>query len=220
MDVNSKLIAISVLILILMFVIYHSTHKNDELTCDKFIVNIYLYLILAIFIVNFVIILSEKRRLLVSQKMMIIFSLLIIGYLIAYSRVDNIWASYVLWTAAVVLLGFVCFYWKNKFKDDSSVDTFLFTLLVVVTTAYFTSYLGFNIQSVSIMVTVSLASTYLIAYLISWQKTKWDRTTMVAVVMAVIGAGLLYTTQTAIERGHKCSIPNYPQSSTNLLTNV
>ncbi len=103
---NRQLLVLAVLIVIVVFLVYTRSFEDDVPSCDGYITNVYLYLLLGLLITAFSVLFIAKRRYpITSTKSLLFFAIAIIA-LFALFMINprNILLNHAVWLGFIISL--------------------------------------------------------------------------------------------------------------------
>ena len=130
--------------------ITHSAYENNKLTCNRYIINSYLYVVLAILIMFFIIIVNDKTYFIQralpfmfgSLISSIVFIIALIGLLIYFKTLDPTKDKILIhsiWTIIMVLLGMIMYPVVVSSKINNNLELSIGIVFVIICV---TAYLG------------------------------------------------------------------------------
>ena len=242
-DVLVKLFCTLIVAVVTCILIGHYAFKNGMLTCDNYVFNTYLYIILSILLMFMVILVNDKfgmfNSLLIwmSQgsrfRMIGAFILIIavsIGLIITLQIIkpNNIVASNIIWLTLIIVLGIslIPTIWFGRLTDVVGLAGML-TILITIVVGFLGYYYGNEIVTFDWDKYLNIALLVLIVVVIIGMFTITNQNTMyifymtISIICLIIFALLLLSNHKQLKQNaDKCIdgkvVPNYPVESFNI----
>ena len=242
-DVLVKLFCTLIVAVVTCILIGHYAFKNGMLTCDNYVLNTYLYIILSILLMFMVILVNDKfgmfNSLLIwmSQgsrfRMIGAFILIIavsIGLIITLQIIkpNNIVASNIIWLTLIIVLGIslIPTIWFGRLTDVVGLAGML-TILITIVVGFLGYYYGNEIVTFDWDKYLNIALLVLIVVVIIGMFTITNQNTMyifyiiISIICLIIFALLLLSNHKQLKQNaDKCIdgkvVPNYPVESFNI----
>lgn len=246
-NVLLKIFCTLVIVVLLCIAIGHYAFKNGLLTCDHYVFNTYLYIILAIMLMFLVVLLNDQYGFLNSLLMFMfsgslvtaIISLillfgLMIGLTYALIKIDpkNIALSNGIWLALVLLFGILLIpsIYLGRMTDVVGLASIL-TIVIVIVVGLLGYYLGDKIITfdwdyyLNIALWILIAVGFVSFFLITTLEGRMQLMYVISIISLVIFVLLLLSNHKKLkENSDKCIdgqvIPNYPLESWNLVIKI
>lgn len=226
MDYNKKLIVLSTLILITLGVLYTRSFKNDVPTCDGYVTNVYLYILLALLLTSFSIIFIAKRRYAVTNtKSLLAFAVGLFALFSMYAvKPQQVLLNHLLWVLFIVAISVTLYsVWRySQFTGTVSSTIIIITIMVAVLTAL--SYVAPNLVALNwgTGLTVALLAAILawVIPLLTGAYMPYYYKILSAILVILFAFLILYDTQLLRVKASACTFPNYPLDSLNLFLDI
>jgi hypothetical protein len=206
--------------------------NQGKLVCDNYVLNTYLYVVLAFVIMGAVFIIDERFKFmfkLMGMGMMYfgVLTLIAIGLIIALNYVDptNLVASHVIWTTLITVIGFTLTT-SIYFGVYTGVlyQAILLTIVVTISTGLIGYYYGEQLISVDFEKYLSAALILLIvSYLIGpffVKDIEYFLYIMAGISLVIFILLLLAYNKNIRKRAETCTTPNYPLESFGLIIKI
>ena len=238
-----KLFCTLIIIVVICILIGNYAFKNGSLTCDHYVLNTYLYIILAILLVFMVVLINDKYGIFnsfllwMSQGSMIriiiiciILLILLLGLSYALLKVNpnNIVASNTIWTLLILILGIslIPTIWFGRLEnvvDIAGISTILITIGVGLLGYYYgdeivtfdwDKYLNYALLALIGIIIIGI-------FLIKNPETMFNFIFIISILILIIFILLLLSNHKKLkENSEKCidgkTVPNYPVESFNI----
>jgi FtsH-binding integral membrane protein len=242
-DVLVKLFCTLIVAVVTCILIGHYAFKNGMLTCDNYVLNTYLYIILSILLMFMVVLVNDKfgmfNSLLIwmsqgSRFRMIGTFILIIAVLIGLIitlqiiKPNNIVASNIIWLTLIIVLGIslIPTIWFGRLTDVVGLAGML-TILITIVVGFLGYYYGNEIVTFDWDKYLNIALLVLIVVVIIGMFTITNQNTMyifymtISIIFLIIFALLLLSNHKQLKQNaDKCIdgkvVPNYPVESFNI----
>jgi len=242
-DVLVKLFCTLIVAVVTCILIGHYAFKNGMLTCDNYVLNTYLYIILSILLMFMVVLVNDKfgifNSLLIwmsqgSRFRMIGAFILIIAVLIGLIitlqiiKPNNIVASNIIWLTLIIVLGIslIPTIWFGRLTDVVGLAGML-TILITIVVGFLGYYYGNEIVTFDWDKYLNIALLVLIVVVIIGMFTITNQNTMyifymtISIIFLIIFALLLLSNHKQLKQNaDKCIdgkvVPNYPVESFNI----
>ena len=238
-----KLFCTLTVAVITCILIGHYAFKNGMLTCNNYVLNTYLYIILSILLIFMVVLLNDKfgifNSLLMwmyqgSRTRIIVTFLLLLALLIGlsialvYVNPNNIVASNLIWASLIITLGIFLIptIWFGRLTDVVGIAGML-TILITIVVGFLGYYYGDEIVTFNWDTYLNIALIVLILVIIFGPIMITDPNTMymfymvVSIIGLIIFVLLLLSNHKQLKKNaDKCIdgqvVPNYPVESFNI----
>lgn len=246
-NVLLKIFCTLVIVVLLCIAIGHYAFKNGLLTCDHYVFNTYLYIILAIMLMFLVVLLNDQYGIFQPLLMwmfsgsfvtaiisLILLFGLIIGLTYALIKVDpkNIALSNGIWLALVLLFGILLIpsIFLGRMTDVVGLAGIL-TIVIVIVVGLLGYYLGDKIITfdwdyyLNIALLILIAVSFVGFFLITTLEGIIQFMYVISIISLVIFVLLLLSNHKKLkENSDKCIdgqvVPNYPLESWNLVIKI
>ena len=219
---------------ILGFIIFKSAYRNNKLTCKKYVLNTYLYIILSLLIVSVTVLVMDKYDLdkyisFQSGMVFFIFLFLTIGMLLLtmFLSPQQTILKHISWLIFITLIGITLFPIYKLGKMTSVLSSTLFTTLsiVIILTAiafYKPEWISLSWQP--ILLVLLIAGILLKIGLMVFTKdtgtyNKWSIILSYGFVI-LFSLLLLYDTKKLQVNAMNCKIPNYINESIGIFLDI
>ena len=238
-----KLFCTLIIIVVICILIGNYAFKNGSLTCDHYVLNTYLYIILAILLVFMVVLINDKYGIFnsfllwMSQGSMIriiiiciILLILLLGLSYALLKVNpnNIVASNTIWTLLILILGIslIPTIWFGRLENVvgiAGISTILITIGVGLLGYYYgdeivtfdwDKYLNYALWALIGIIFIGM-------FIIENPETMFNFIFIISILILIIFILLLLSNHKKLkENSEKCidgkTVPNYPVESFNI----
>lgn len=242
-NVLLKLFCTLIIIVVICILIGNYAFKNGSLTCDHYVLNTYLYIILAILLVFMVVLINDKYGIFnsfllwMSQGSMIriiiiciILLILLLGlsYTLLKVNPNNIVASNTIWTLLILILGIslIPTIWFGRLENVvgiAGISTILITIGVGLLGYYYgdeivtfdwDKYLNYALMALIGIIFIGM-------FIIENPETMFNFIFIVSILILIIFILLLLSNHKKLkENSEKCidgkTVPNYPVESFNI----
>ena len=231
---NRNIITIGVLIISLISLILNKAITKGKFTCKNYILNLYLYLSLAISLLAFTTIILEKVKINSSIYKKLIFASFLVCIICIFSiyLVENIYISHFIWLLFIISIGMSFLPIVNILKENNDfVKTLVtVTVLVLLLTAlafYKPEYISLNWGNFLIVALIVGIIIRFIQLLIGEPTSKFNLLLSYAFVL-LFSFYLLYDTKLQQIKALKCQdlvnnfkiYPNYPRESLGIFLDI
>jgi FtsH-binding integral membrane protein len=242
-----KLFCTLTVTVITCILIGHYAFKNGMLTCNNYVLNTYLYIILSILLTFIVVLLNDNFGLFnpilawMTQgsvyRIVFIFIILlafVIGLLIALQAVDpkNIVASNVIWALLMIVLGIVLIptIWFARLTNVVGLSSML-TILITIVVGFLGYYYGDEIVTfdwdkyLNIALLVLIVIMFISMFMITNPETMYMFYMVLYIMFLIVFILLLLSNHKLLkENADKCIdgqvVPNYPVESFNIFIKI
>ena len=242
-----KLFCTLTVTVITCILIGHYAFKNGILTCNNYVLNTYLYIILSILLMFMVVLINDKFGLFnsllawMSQgtiyrivAIFIVLLALIIGLIITLQIVNptNIVASNIIWASLIVVLGIFLIptIWFARLEGVVGLSSML-TILITIVVGFLGYYYGNEIVTFDWDTYLNYALLFLVIVMFIGIFTITNPTTMmmfyyvVSIISLIIFVLLLLSNHKQLKQNaDKCIdgqvVPNYPVESFNIFIKI
>ena len=238
-----KLFCTLIIIVVICILIGNYAFKNGSLTCDHYVLNTYLYIILAILLVFMVVLINDKYgifnsfllwmsqgsmiRIIIICIILLIF-LLGLSYALLKVNPNNIVASNTIWTLLILILGIsliptIWFGRLENFVGIAGISTILITIAVGLLGYYYgdeivtfdwDKYLNYALMALIGIIFIGM-------FIIKNPETMFNFIFIISILILIIFILLLLSNHKKLkENSEKCidgkTVPNYPVESFNI----
>jgi FtsH-binding integral membrane protein len=225
MDVNQQLMILAIFIVMVVFFVYTRSFTNDVPSCNGYISNVYLYVLLALLLTSFSVLFIAKRNYpITSTKTLLAFAIAMLAlFSIFMTNPINVIFNHILWLAFIIAISISVYtIWRQTEYRHIVSSTLIITLLLTVGLI---AVVHINPDWVKL----SWGSTLTLALLVglfAWiipmlffniaNYYKLLSAVFVFIFMMLI----LYDTKLLRVKATECTIPNYPKDSIGLFLDV
>ena len=238
-----KLFCTLIIIVVICILIGNYAFKNGSLTCDHYVLNTYLYIILAILLVFMVVLINDKYgifnsfllwmsqgsmiRIIIICIILLIF-LLGLSYALLKVNPNNIVASNTIWTLLILILGIslIPTIWFGRLENVVGIAG-IFTILITIGVGLLGYYYGDEIVTFDWDKYLNYALMALIGiifigmFIIENPETMFNFIFIISILILIIFILLLLSNHKKLkENSEKCidgkTVPNYPVESFNI----
>ena len=230
-----KILSLLLVFIIVSFFIYKKAYKNNKLTCNNYILNTYLYIILSIIIVSIVVLLIEKNNVLkkseynsINKYFLIIF-IFTIGLLFLTMMIDprNTIFKHLSWLGFICLIGISMYPIYIYTKMNNVFLRTLITTLIIVIGLTGIAFFKPNLISLSWgPILITLLFIGIIMRLLNMfmnkdnnSQNKWSYIFSYGFVI-LFSFLLLYDTKKLQVNAKKCIIPDYINESIGIFLDI
>lgn len=238
-----KLFCTLIIIVVICILIGNYAFKNGSLTCDHYVLNTYLYIILAILLVFMVVLINDKYgifnsfllwmsqgsmiRIIIICIILLIF-LLGLSYALLKVNPNNIVASNTIWTLLILILGIslIPTIWFGRLENVvgiAGISTILITIAVGLLGYYYgdeivtfdwDKYLNYALMALIGIIFIGM-------FIIKNPETMFNFIFIISILILIIFILLLLSNHKKLkENSEKCidgkTVPNYPVESFNI----
>lgn len=228
-NINNKLTFLTIFILINVFILYSKSFYNDIPTCDNYVTNVYLYVLLGLLITAFTLLFITKRNYPITlTKSLIAFAVCFIALFSLFMiKPEQIYLNHFIWLIFIISIG-VSLYsiWRYSIYSGTITNTLIILFIML---SSLTAIAHFKPEWIKLSwgtgLTVSLLAGIL-AWLIpmffidkfnSYENYyKFLSFIFVIIFMFLV----LYDTKVLKLKASTCTYPNYPLDSLGLFLDV
>tara|TARA_Y100000389_G_scaffold166935_1_gene171881 strand:- start:28 stop:831 length:804 start_codon:yes stop_codon:yes gene_type:complete len=209
--------------------------NNGKLVCDNYVLNTYLYVVLAFVIMGAIFIIDEKIQLMfkilglgmIGFGILILLFVIELGLVIALQYIDdeNVVASHAVWISLISILGFlttVTLYFGAL--TGTLYQAIVLTILITIATGYIGYHYGDKLISVDFEKYLTYALFALvIAYFVGPFLVKDLEKfyyVMAGIGLVIFVLLLLAYNKNIRIRAAECKVPNYPKESFGLIIKI
>lgn len=228
-DINKQMMIISLLIVTTVFFVYTRSFRNDVPTCNGYITNVYLYVLLALLLLAFSVLFIAKRRIPITNTKSLLAFIVAISVLfgIYMVRPESVLLNHLLWVIFILSLSVSMYViWRYSTARGIFTSTLLITILLVAGLSLL-AHLRPNLISLNWGTGLTVA---LLAGILAWvipllfgakmsNYYKFLSAGFVVIFMLLI----LYDTKLLRVKAALCAqtgIPDYPKDSLGLFLDV
>lgn len=227
-NINRQLIILTVLILIVVFFAYRNSFVNDVPSCDGYITNVYLYVLLGLLITAFSVLFIAKRRYpITSTKSLLFFGLAIVALFAMYAiNPRNVLLNHLAWLAFIVTISISVY---SIWRYTEYRGTLTSTLVIVVLLVSAMTAIAFIKPDWVKLSWGSALSVALLAGILAWvvplffscarNMTDYYKG-LSAIFVFVFMMLILYDTKLLRVKAEMCTVPDYPTDSLGLFLDV
>jgi hypothetical protein len=226
-NINKKLIALSIIILIVVFFTYTKSFNNDIPTCDGYITNVYIYVLLGLLIACFSVLFIAKRQYAVTgTKTLIALGVSLVSIFAMYSlSPSQVLLTHLAWLTFIISISVTLYVvWRYTQYKGTITNTLIITILLVAGLTLF-AHMRPDLISLSwgpiltiILATILLA--LLIPMLTGYNGMGVYYKGISALLVVVFMFLILYDTKLLRVKAETCVLPNYPADSLGLFLDI
>ena len=222
-----ELIITAVLMLMVLAIGYNTAFTNDVPVCDRYVANVYFYILFAIVLIIFSMLFIDKRRFAITNtKALIAFAISLSLLFILYSiPAENYIYNHLIWLLFIITLS-VSIYgtwrysrWSNVATSSAIITLIIFSILTAIAWLK-PEWIGLNwgfILTGALLIAI-LAWIIPIVFGID-NYSNWYK--ILSAILLVIFSGLvLYDTRILRIKAEKCKFPDYPKDSLGLILDI
>ena len=207
---------------LLLLITYLSSFKNNKPTCDRYLINYFLYLLTSISIY----LLAGEKIVIGSDKALLMISFLgSIAIIFAFHYVENIWLKHLLWIALLSLLGVAFKKVHEKYGNDkikAVISKLMMVLVVCIFIAImFPQYIKPEWEYILFLGLIILLILKVIDIFVF--KNKYD-SLLSKVTVFIFSIFVIYDTDRALQFSKQCSKsklgPQYLENILNMFLNI
>ncbi len=227
-QINQQMTVLAILIVITVFFVYTRSFVNDVPSCDGYVTNVYLYVLLSLLVIAFSVLFIAKRRFpITSTKTLLFFAIAMIS-LFALFMIDprNVLLNHAAWLAFIVSLSVsVYVIWRHSQYRGIFTSTVIIVLLLVAGLTTLARLRPDLIQlSWGSTLTVALLAG-IFAWIIPMLFTDSTGLTnyykfLSGVFVFIFMMLILYDTKMLRVKAEHCIVPDYPTDSLGLFLDV
>ena len=222
-SLNKQLITLSILILVTVFFVYTRSFKNDVPSCDGYVINVYLYVLLSLLILAFSVIFIAKRRYPITSTKSLLAFVVGLGllFLLFTTPPRNVLLNHALWILFIISMSVGMYIiWKYTKLKGTLTSTLISTLLLIAGLTILAHYrpdlisLGWG-SSLMIALSAGILAM-IIPMLFNIQGMALYYKILSAIFVVIFSFLILYDTKILREKAKTCTItgvPDYPKDS-------
>jgi FtsH-binding integral membrane protein len=224
--INKQMIVLTILILIAIFFVYTRSFKDNIPTCDGYMQNVFLYVLLGLLLTCFSVLFIAKRGYpITSTKSLIFFAAALLALFAMYAiKPENVLSNHLAWLAFIISMS-VPLYVTWRYSDykgtvaTSIISTVLITVLLVSIAYLKPEWISLNLGSSLTVALVAGILAWTVPMLFGIKMTNFYKGLSALFVFIFCGL-ILYDTRILKEKAKMCIIPNYPTDSLGLFLDV
>ena len=225
---NSQLMVLAILIVIVVFFVYTRSFTDDVPSCDNYITNVYLYVLLALLITSFSVLFIAKRKYpITSTKVLLAFAVAMLSlFTIFMINPNNVLFNHAVWITFIIAIS-VSIYkiWRVSEYRGVLTNTLIITLLLTIglISVSHTRPDWVQLSWGSILTVALLAGLF--AWIIPMIFADITKMTIYykflsAIFVFIFMMFILYDTKLLRINAMNCIVPNYPKDSFGLFLDV
>lgn len=186
---------------VLFGAIYFSAFKNGKQTCDRYFLNYFLYLLMSLALYYYTI--NEVN---INLKGLSIFAFIgVIGCLIAFHMVENVYLKHLLWLILIVCIGIISKRFYEKFNKEDIKDALKKLIIILIVCVLMALTFPHLLKpKIEIILIFALLITLLLRLIDYFFYDKKYSKTLTYVVMFIFSVFIMYDTKRVIEFSKKC----------------
>lgn len=190
---------------VLFGAIYFSAFKNGKQTCDRYFLNYFLYLLMSLALYYYT--MNEVDINLKGLSIIVFVGLM--GCLIGFYMVENIYLKHLLWIILIVCLGIISKRFYEKFNKEDIKDALKKLIIILIVCVLMALTFPHLLKpKVEIILTFALLITILLRLIDHFfYDKKYSKTyskTLTYVVVFIFSAFIMYDTKRVIEFSKQC----------------
>jgi len=218
MEINKQLLYLSIIIICILYFLYKRAFLKEMPTCDGYIVNVYLYILLALLISAFILVFIDKRKYAITNNISLIFFIIATSVLFVFESInpDNILANHMVWLIFIISIA-TSLYSIRKYSQYKGIFTnvfiIIFILMSVITFIYYYKPTFIELNSISIMILALIIYSLIRIFHVG------DTLYMKSIAFLFIFVNILlvlYDSKRLRLNALQCIVPNYPKDSLGL----
>lgn len=213
----------------------YAFNKEGKVVCNNYVLNTYLYVVLAFVIMGGIFIIDEKFKLMfkiigmgmIGFGILILLCLVELGLVFALHYIDdeNVLASHAVWISLISILGFLTtFTLYFGVLTGTLYQAIILTILITIATGY----IGYNYGDKLISIEFEKYLSYaLLALLLASifgpflvKDTENFYYVLAAIGLVIFVLLLLAYNKNIRKRAKECKVPNYPKESFGLIIKI
>ena len=223
----------SILVLVvLLFLIATNSFKNGKFTCNKYMLNTYLYVILTFNIIAILCLSLEHFKIKFQFSLMQFLGIFLIslGLIISLGFIDAkyIVGKHLVWLLFILALGMIFYPMYNTFQEKSVVlsailTTLLLTIILSVIAFLKPELISFSLGPILLMILIAviiMEITMIIIYRKDYSKIRGFYRGFCYFVIFLFMGFILYDTKMLRIRAKSCINADYIQESLNLFLDI
>lgn len=212
MSINKNLIFTSLFVALLSGAIAVKSFKDDHPTCDNYIKNTYMYILLGISIVYLVYLIIEKRRYSVTPTKTAIAAIVSILCIFALNMLAStqVAASHLIWLVFIISISVMLY---HSLRQSAYKSTLLTVFLI---TTSLTLLININPELINMSI-----GPFLVLYLVVLIVVRvFFNITLAPIAALLFMFFIMYDTKLLQQRAMTCTVANYPKESLALFLDV
>lgn len=225
---DKQLSIVAVLMMIVLGILYMRSFNNDIPTCDGYVTNVYLYVLLGLLITAFTLLFISKRRYAITNvKKLIAFVIAMVAMFSIFAiKPQNVLLNHTVWLIFVIAMAVLMFSIWRYSEYRGTLTSTMISIAIIFSVLTTVSFMRPDLIKLSwgSGLTIALLAGILagiLPILFSSAKPsksyyKWLSAFFVFVFMMLI----MYDTKFLIEKSKVCTYPDYPQDSLGLFLDI
>jgi len=226
-NVNKQLYILSLFIITTVFLLYKRSFVDDVPSCDNYITNVYLYILLGILILNFTVIFISKRNFAITNNKSLIFFIIAIFLIFLLHSTDpkDVFLNHFIWLLFILSLSInfytILRYGKHKdtIVNTSIIVLVLFTCLTLIAHIK-PEWVNLNLGSTLLIALFTGILVQLIPLFSGKPLNKFYKKILSGMFVFIFIMLILYDTKILRIKAASCTFPNYPKDSISLFLDV
>lgn len=204
---------------LLVFITYLSAFKNGKFTCDRYLVNHFLYLLTSISIYFTSVKVVQKQKIKLDMMHSLGIGLLVILLLFSFYLIKNTFLQHIMWLLILILLSIIPDY--EKYDKDVIEDVFkksiIIVLICLLIAMKFPKYINGSVHNVLIGGLIFVILFHIIDTF--FLKNKYKK--LISHISVFVFSGLIiYDTDTVLKQATDCVQPEYLNNMINMFLNI
>jgi len=225
---NQQLLLLTILIVITVFFIYTRSFTNDIPSCNGYITNVYLYLLLGLLITAFSILFIAKRRYpITSTKSLLFFAIAIISLFTLFMvNPSNVLLNHAVWLAFILSFSISVYtIWRySEYRGiftNSLIITFLLTAGLTIVAYVKPDWIKLSWGSVlTIALLIGLLAWIVPIFFANVNEMRNYYKFLSAIFIFIFMMLILYDTKMLRIKAEQCTVPDYPKDSLGLFLDI
>jgi FtsH-binding integral membrane protein len=186
---------------VLFGAIYFSAFKNGKQTCDRYFLNYFLYLLMSLALYYYT--MNEVN---INLKGLSIIAFIgVIGCLIAFYMVENVYLKHLLWLILIVCIGIISKRFYEKFNKEDIKDALKKLIIILIVCVLLALTFPHVLKpKIEVILIFALLITLLLRLIDHFFYDKKYSKTLTYVVVFIFSAFIMYDTKRVIEFSKKC----------------
>lgn len=223
-NINTQITSISIFLITCIYILYTNSFFNDIPTCNGYVTNVYIYILLGVILNILSVLFISKRNFPITGKKSIIAFIIGIIALISLQSIEpnNILLNHILWSIFIISIS-TCIYvsWRyTKYKNTINLSSKLVIFMIlglIFISIYKPELINSSFSnSLFTFIIISILSVYIGNKNNTRQNDKLLSIILVFSFMSII----IYNTAKLKINSEICTFPNYPKESISLFFNI
>ena len=224
---NSKLALLSVILVITVFATFQLSFRNNIPTCNRYVINVYMYLFLALLLFAMTILVAGKLNIALTETKSLIFLAIAFVALFALSSVQpqQVVLNHIIWLVFIVSLAMSVYpSWRYSQHSGTITTTIITTtILVAILTAvvfWKPEWIRLSWQSTLSILLLGALIASIVPILFNINVGSNYQRLISIFFVGLFSMFLLVDTKRVIAKSLVCEYPDYPRDSVGLFVDV